>query len=102
MLRSHPRRRRDGRHRLYALALDGHHQAHAVVPQWLGPLRMSHHTHEFLDIGTKPRFTGIPLAITHLSPHADVNVANYLIPSRVGPRLSDSVKLEHDPEKLQT
>jgi hypothetical protein len=67
MLRRHPRRRRHRRQGLHALALAGHQQPQAIIPQRPRPVGMADHPDETLDICRKARFTAFRCEI-HLSP----------------------------------
>jgi len=67
MLRSRPLRSRNRRHRFHALALARHHQAHAIIPQRAGSVRVAKHAHQPLDITRKSRFTVVRSLETHLS-----------------------------------
>src|SRR4029453_6379302 len=90
MLRRRPLRRSDRRHRFHALALAGQHQAQAVIPQRLGPVRMADNAHKPFDISRKPQFTGIHSKI-HLSPSYAEKRISSKYPRRytISPRLSD-------------
>ena len=93
MLGRHPRRSRHRRQRFDALAFARHHQAHAIVPQWTLSISVADYTHKPLDIRVKPRSTVI--SQVHLSPHAGSESPPLCDSPPHGPRLCNSVKLEH-------
>ena len=62
MFGRHPRRRGHRRQRLHALALQRQQQPKAVILQRLGPICVTDHAHQGLDIGVERRFTlGCPV-----------------------------------------
>ncbi len=68
MLRGRAPRRRDRRHRLYALALTRHHQSQAIVLQRTRTIRVPDHAHKPLDIAREPRFNILRFLQTHPKP----------------------------------
>ena len=69
MLGRRPLRRRHRRHRLHALALAGHQQPNAIIPQRLGSIGMADHAHKPFDISRKPAFAARSSKI-HPSPRS--------------------------------
>ena len=67
MLRRRSPRRRDRRHRLYALALTRHHQSHAIVAQRTRSIRVADHSHKPTDIRRKPYFSPLFALPIHAS-----------------------------------
>src|SRR5260221_3775583 len=76
MLRRCPPRRRDRRHRLYALALTRHHQSQAVVMQRNRAIRVPDHADKPLDIAREPRFNVLRFVETHPKPYAPMGIAS--------------------------
>jgi hypothetical protein len=68
MLRSRTSRRRDRRHRFYALAITRQHQAQAIVAQRISPIRVADHAHKTIDIAPKPRFNVLRSVQIHPQP----------------------------------
>src|SRR5487761_2240435 len=95
MLRRRPFRRRNRRHRLDALALARHHQAHTIVPQRPGPVGVSNHARQPLDITHKSRFNGFRSSQTHLSlPMLKCESCKINDSAEQSLRLTDSVVLD--------
>ena len=65
MLSGDPRRRRDRRHRLDALALQGPVKPDAVIPQRSRPVGMADHPDQRLDIGLEARLAPLAAQICH-------------------------------------
>src|SRR5258708_5194267 len=78
MLRGRAPRRRDRRHRLYALALTWHHQSQAIVVQRTRAIRVPDHPHKPLDIARKPRFNILPFVETHPKPLRSNRIRLYM------------------------
>src|SRR5262249_62199101 len=67
VLRRHTLGRRYSRHWLNALALAGHHQTYAIIPQRCCPIRMPEYARKSLDISGKSRSTVTNRSETHAS-----------------------------------
>ena len=93
MLGCDPRRSRQRRHRLDALALGGHDEAHAIVAQWSNPIGMADHTRQPVDIRCKPLVTGGCRAPSHRasSRRRSLNLRRYRSRNRCTMRSCDSV-----------
>ena len=52
-------RRRHRRYRLHALAFARQQKSRAIIPQRLGPVRVTDHADKPLDIGRKPRLAAL-------------------------------------------
>jgi hypothetical protein len=100
MLRRCSPGRRDRRHRFNALASHRHHQARAIVTQWVGTIRVPDHAHKTIDVVPKPPINALRFPENHLNPlDLNGNRLQYVILKSPDLRLSDSVVLAHVPAK---